>query len=1042
VASNPNLGPESPQETTTRNAAPTVSPGAISLAVPERPGTMIGRYKLLRTLGRGGMGMVYRAEQQYPVKRQVALKIIKPGMDSEQAIMRFEAERQALALMDHPNIARVFDAGTTDAGRLYFVMELVEGVPIATYCEEHKLDLRARLQLFADVCQAIQHAHQKGIVHRDIKPSNVLVAVYDGQPVPKVIDFGVAKAVSDSSRLSDSSMMTMAGAIVGTYEYMSPEQARGGAAVDTRSDIYSLGVLLYELLTGTTPLEREAVRDLPDAEIVRRISEDDPPRPSARARELRGDLDWIAMKALEKEPARRYATANGLAADVQRYLNGEPVSARPPSTTYLVGKFARRYRAPLTAAAVFVVLLVAATIVSTMLAIRARRAEAQARRDRDRAVGAERAALDAGEVARQERDRATGAEEQAGAERDAAVVEKRRADMQAAIAAAVNRFLQEDVLAQAGARRQLRSEKKTDPDITVRTALDRAAARINEQFASQPEVEASLRTTIGGAYFDLGLDAPAQQQLERAVALDRRRFGSQNPATLDALQLLGRIYFLQQKFQPAAAAESEVLESRRRTQGPDDSRAILAESELALITVHLRKPEEAEKLAQEAVDRSRRKYGAANAITLDALRSLGGVYLAQDYLLDVRQSVPKKERALAVFGEVLQARRDTLGSDHPDTLDAMSDVSTALHRLNKFVDAEKQEREILEIRRRVLGRDHPDTLSSMANLADDLYRQPKIAEAEQINLELLDARRRVFGPEHPATLETMDNLANTFREHKPDAAEQLDAQALEIRKRRYGPEHSSTLLSMRSLAADYRREGKLAEAEPLSIAVLEIHSRTLGSDDPATRGVRVELSRLYRGELRFADAARLDLVSMESSARMNGADHGVTQRHRADLALDYNRLGDYARAEPLAHAAFDSLHRSAGDKSLYTLYAADVLAEAWNGLGRHQEAEQLSRASLALYEKGIPEGWQPFYERALLGNSLAGQKKYSEAEPLLLSGYAGMAERKTAMDAPQRVHILRVAEWVSDFYLASGRREQAANWRAKADAPTKTEGPK
>src|ERR1700720_899255 len=339
----------------------------------EAAGSVIGPYKLLQQIGEGGMGTVYMAEQTQPVRRKLALKVIKPGMDSRQVIARFEAERQALAMMDHVNIARVFEAGAPDAGRPYFVMELVHGVPITKYCDDNHLTPRERLELFVPVCQAIQHAHQKGIIHRDIKPSNILVTMYDGKPVPKVIDFGVAKAAEQP--LTERTLFTQYGTMVGTLEYMSPEQAEMSAlGVDTRSDIYSLGVLLYELLTGSTPLTHKRMKEAAYAEILRMIKEEEPPRPSTRLSDSgealasisanrhtepakltklgRGGLDWIVMKTLEKDRNRRYETASAFAADVQRYLLDEPVLACPPSPSYRLRKFARRNRRALATASV------------------------------------------------------------------------------------------------------------------------------------------------------------------------------------------------------------------------------------------------------------------------------------------------------------------------------------------------------------------------------------------------------------------------------------------------------------------------------------------------------------------------------------------------------------------------------------------------------------------------------------------------------------------------------------------------------------------
>ncbi|HMF14684.1 MAG TPA: protein kinase, partial [Gemmataceae bacterium] len=524
--------------------------------VTERPGTLVGPYKLLEQIGEGGMGTVWMAQQTEPVKRAVAVKLIKPGMDSKQVLARFEAERQALALMDHPNIARVLDAGATAGGRPFFVMDLVKGVPITRYCDEHRLTPRQRLELFVPVCQAIQHAHQKGIIHRDIKPSNVLVAQYDGRPVPKVIDFGVAKAAGQ--QLTDKTLMTGFGSVIGTLEYMSPEQAEVNQLdIDTRSDIYSLGVVLYELLTGSTPLDKKRLKQAAFAEVLRIIREEEPPRPSTRlshstdslpsvsaqrqmeptklTRLVRGELDWIVMKALEKDRNRRYETANGFAMDVQRYLADEPVLACPPSTVYKVRKFVRKNKRLLLAAAAFVLLLAVGSVVSTCQAIRATRAEAKE---------AERA--DAEREARLEEKAAKERESQALAATKQALndVEAQRSRAEANFAkalAVVDDYLtkvSEIQLLKVPGMQPLRRE-------LLASALNFYDGFLKER-AGDPTIRAELALAyfrVGRVQFDLGAKKEGNEAIKQAVAL-LEQLVKDNPKNLSYSADLARSYQL------------------------------------------------------------------------------------------------------------------------------------------------------------------------------------------------------------------------------------------------------------------------------------------------------------------------------------------------------------------------------------------------------------------------------------------------------------------------------------------------------------------
>ena len=689
-----------------------VGPGEEAPAAP--PEASIGPYTLVEKLGEGGMGTVWVAEQTKPVRRRVALKVIKAGLDSQDVLQRFEAERQALALMNHPNIATVLDAGTSAAGLPYFVMELVEGVPITKYCDDVRASVPRRLRLFVAVCHAIQHAHQKGVLHRDIKPANVLVSTEGDQPVPKVIDFGVAKALH--KRLTDRPMYTEVGRLVGTLEYMSPEQAELVTwDIDTRSDVYALGVLLYVLLAGSTPLDAETLRNAPLSETLRLIREVDPERPSERlgrsseslqalaaargadparlAREVKGELDWIVMKALEKDRARRYESASALARDVERQLQNDPVEACPPTRRYRLGKFLRRHRVEALAAAAGLVLLVAAAAVSTWQAVRATQAERTA--------------------------------------------------------AAVSAFLQNDLLGQADLANQPGEGAGRDPDVKVRTLLDRAARTVEGNFAGEPLTEAAVRLTIGKAYRALGQYEDAQRQLERSVALYDARLGADDPVTLDGKSSLAYLYGAQGRYDLAEPLSEQVVRGRTLRLGGAHPDTLVSKNNLAQVYRSQRKFEQAEPLYLEVVRADTTTLGAAHRETLRAKTNLAALYRDQK----------RFGEAQALYEEVVRAQSATLGADHPDTLVSKNGLAAAYRGLGRHDEAEALFREVVEARTAKLGADHPDTLTTKNNLALIYQADGRYDLAEPLFREVAEASRRKLGPTHPDTLQRLQNLA-------------------------------------------------------------------------------------------------------------------------------------------------------------------------------------------------------------------------------------------------------------------------------------------
>jgi len=795
--------PESPGTQVTSASSsdpgPTLdSSGATSSAVAERASVdikSIGPYQLIRKLGQGGMGQVWLAQQAIPVKRTVALKLIRVGRYDEEVLQRFQAERQSLALMDHPAIAKVFDAGTTVDGQPYFVMEYVQGIPINQYCDQKRLSIKQRLELFIQVCEGVQHAHQKAIIHRDLKPANILVTDIDGKPVPRIIDFGVAKATGPD--IGDETMLTRIGGFVGTPGYMSPEQAEGGGDVDTRTDVYSLGVVLYVLLTGDEPFEAATWKRQRFEEMLRQLREVDPPRPSTKVRAgklssqsaelrsvqlkqlvrlLRGDLDWITMKALEKDRGTRYGAPMELAADINRFLANEPVIARPASATYRLRKYVRRHRIGIGIAAGLILLLAGFVAVQ---AVQLRRIT----RERDRANR-------------------------------------------------ITNFME-------GMFKVSNPTQSRGNSITAREVLDKASREIETGLTKDPETQAQLMGVMGTVYHDLGLYPSAEQLLRRAVEVDRHTLGVKNRETLTRMSSLASFLSDAGHYTESEKLGRETLQIQKQVLGPNDPDTLLSMRELSMTLTNEGRFDEAENLQHEELEIARRVLGPEHPSTIKT----------KMYLATTLNDRGRYAEAESIEREVLEARRRVLGVDHPDTLRTMMLLAETVEQEGRYTEAEKMGRELIEMERRVIGPESPDVLGTMANLAGTLLYEGRYAEAEKLARETVALESRVLGPEHPTTLQTTGMVLGALIEQSHYAdAEKLGRDTLERDLRVFGFDHPETALTRYSLACLAARRGHKEEALSL---LSEAVDHGLGTPSQLNLGQDPDLNSLH-GDPQFA----------------------------------------------------------------------------------------------------------------------------------------------------------------------------------------------
>jgi serine/threonine protein kinase/Tfp pilus assembly protein PilF len=882
------ISPGSAEATTARLSAVGVS--------LEAPGREIGPYKLLKLLGEGGFGSVWLADQREPVQRRVALKVLKAGMDTREVLIRFEAERQALALMNHPNIAKVLDAGATGAGRPYFVMEHVAGVPVNEYCDARKLSPRDRLGMFVEICLAVQHAHQKGIIHRDLKPGNILVAEVDGKPAPKVIDFGIAKATN--ARLTEETLVTETGRLMGTPEYMSPEQVGGvgGLDIDSRTDVYSLGVILYELMTGSLPFDSKTLRSKGYDGLIRMIKESEPPRPSTRLAtltsdqsvaatkrgldvrslrsQLRGDLDWIIARAMEKDRNRRYSSASELAADVERFLHSEPVVARPPSVSYRVQKFVRRNRAFVATGALVGAVVLMGLAGTSFGMIEARRSEQAAVAERERAVQAEQAAVE----------------------------QKTEAQREAAKALAAIEFVQRMIAAAS-------PDSATAPDLRVREVLEVAEGTLETEFAQQPEVQAALRNTIGRTYLTLGLADKAEPMIRRALADRERLLGADHASVAESRNDLGRTLHRRGEYAQAVETLKRALAERERAEGAGGA----------------------------AVG------GLGVAATLDNLAAV------QYEMGDLEGAKVSVERAWAIYAQAPEAR----WADRVNNRRTLAAVQVGL---GDVAAAERTLREMLPELRERLGPSHRDIAQTLNNLGDLLRQEGKLDEADALLTEAVSMGESTLPKGHPDQAAYLSSLAlvKQVRGDLPAAAALLERSVAIGRGSEERAALSDLDVSLRNLAGVLVDLGQHARGLELAREALALGQKRLGvggggggggGENPELGFASLVIGRAEIGLDRGAEAVRTlrGVVALWQGALPEGDVRTAIARSVLGEAL--LKTGEVAEARGMLEPAYARILEAYGPAHLRTKQAAARMATLMNRLGDPAKAAEFERAA-------------------------------------------------------------------------------------------------
>lgn len=858
------------------DAETTDSPPDLTEGVKNRPPApalvpkTIGNYRIIRIIGEGGMGTVYEAEQEAP-RRTVALKVIRAGVASTSQLRRFDYEAQILGKLDHPGIATVFEAGTFDTGagpQPFFAMEMVKGRSLTEHANDMKLGTRERLKLLARIAEAVQHAHQKGVIHRDLKPGNILVTD-DGQV--KILDFGVARATD--ADIQTSTLQTDIGQLIGTVPYMSPEQAAGDPdELDTRSDVYALGVVAYELLAGRLPydLGRKLIH-----EAVRVIREDDPTPLSSINRVFRGDVEIIIGKALQKEKDRRYQSASAFAGDINRYLNDEPIIARRPSKWYQLSKFSRRNKAIVVGAVAVLIVSIIGTIVSISFAI----GEAEQRKLAEQREEETKAALELAEE------------------------KKAEASLQAENAREINNFLTEDLLAAVAPS----AESGKGKDVLMRDVLDVASEKIRE--ASQPGgrfidkslIEASIRMSLGNTYHLLGEYSAAEPHLERALQLREHELGEENPNTLGSIHQLALLYRKQGEFNKAEPLAIRVLDIRKRVLGDEHLHTLRSMNNLAALYYMQGQLDKATHILTDILEIRKRVLGEEHPNTLDSMNNLAILYY--------RQGQYNKAEPLYINSINLSER--VLGREHPSTLLSTINLALLYQDQGYFEKSEVLYKQVLESQKRVLGNEHPDTLLSMSNIALLYEKQGRYSEAIPLNIKTLEIRTQTLGEKHPDTILSMSNLAVLYaKQGSTDEAESLFSIALELSIQVLGEEHPDTLRTMNNQATMFMEQGRFEDAESQFLKTIEIRQRVLGEKHPDTLLSQCGLAELYQVQKRDKRAVDLFELNLISARNVFGQEHWITGTFLCGYSISLTSLKRFEDAKKCLQEAHDILMNS------------------------------------------------------------------------------------------------------------------------------------